>query len=56
LCRLKGARIKPIIDELRGERIDLIAYSSDPVKYITAALSPAKVLSVSVIFGRRKEG
>jgi N utilization substance protein A len=52
---VKGARIKPIIDELRGERIDLIAYSSDPVKYITAALSPAKVLSVSVISEEEKK-
>ena len=31
---VKGARIKPIIDELRGERIDLIPFSNDPVKYI----------------------
>lgn len=52
---VKGARIKPIIDELRGERIDLIAYSADPVKYITAALSPAKVLSVSVISEEEKK-
>ena len=46
---VKGARIKPIIDELRGERIDLIPFSNDPVEYITSALSPAKVLSVSII-------
>lgn len=52
---VKGARIKPIIDELRGERIDLIAYSADPVKYITAALSPAKVLSVAIISEEEKK-
>jgi len=46
---VKGARIKPIIDELRGERIDLIPYSADPVKYITSSLSPAKVLNVAII-------
>ncbi len=46
---VKGARIRPIIDELRGEKIDLVAYSDDPIKYITAALSPAKPLSVSII-------
>ena len=40
---VKGARIKPIIDELRGERIDLIPFSNDPIKYITSALSTAKV-------------
>jgi N utilization substance protein A len=43
---IKGARVKPIIDELRGERIDLIPFSEDPVKYIAASLAPAKVISV----------
>jgi N utilization substance protein A len=52
---VKGARIKPIIDRLRGVRIDLIAYSADPVKYITAALSPAKVLSVAIISEEEKK-
>ncbi|MCA6071241.1 MAG: transcription termination factor NusA [Endomicrobium sp.] len=46
---VKGARIKPIIDELRGERIDLVSYSSDPAKYIAGALSPAKAISVVII-------
>ncbi|MDR1087173.1 MAG: transcription termination factor NusA [Endomicrobium sp.] len=46
---IKGARVKPIIDELRGERIDLIPYSLDPVKYISGSLSPAKVISVNII-------
>lgn len=52
---VKGARIKPIIDELRGERIDLIPYSSDPVKYITAAISPAKVISVTIVSDTEKK-
>ncbi|GAB1401212.1 transcription termination factor NusA [Elusimicrobiota bacterium] len=46
---VKGARIKPIIDELKGERIDLIPFSNDTVKYISSALSPAKVLSVTIL-------
>ncbi|MDR3195652.1 MAG: transcription termination factor NusA [Endomicrobium sp.] len=46
---IKGARVKPIIDELRGERVDLVSYSVDPVKYICGALSPAKIISVNVI-------
>lgn len=46
---VKGSRVRPIIDELRGERIDLIAYSYDPEKYIAASLSPAKVLSVTIV-------
>src|SRR5258708_30828562 len=45
---VKGSRVRPIIDELRGERIDLIAWSTDPAKYITASLSPAKVLTVNI--------
>lgn len=45
----KGSRVRPIIDELRGERIDLIAWSPDPGKYIAASLSPAKVLSVHIV-------
>ena len=52
---VKGARIKPIIDELRGERIDLIPYSSDPVKYITSAISPAKVISVTLVSDTEKK-
>lgn len=46
---VKGSRVRPIIDELRGERIDLIAYSPDSAKYIAASLSPAKVVSVNII-------
>ncbi|MCL1972424.1 MAG: transcription termination factor NusA [Endomicrobia bacterium] len=46
---IKGARVKPIIDELRGERIDLIPYSEDAAKYISSALAPAKVISVVLI-------
>ena len=52
---VKGARIKPIIDELRGERIDLIPFSNDPIKYITSALSPAKVLTVTVVSDEEKK-
>ena len=52
---VKGARIKPIIDELRGERIDLIPFSNDPVKYITSALSPAKVLTVTIVSDEEKK-
>ncbi|MBI5179379.1 MAG: transcription termination factor NusA [Nitrospinae bacterium] len=41
-----GARVKNIIKELKGENIDLIAWSDDPEKLITEALKPAKVKSV----------
>jgi N utilization substance protein A len=46
---IKGARVKPIIDELKGERIDLIPFSEDPAKYVAAALAPAKAIAVNVL-------
>lgn len=42
----KGQRVANIVDELKGEKIDIIVYSEDPVEYISSALSPAKVVSV----------
>lgn len=44
----KGLRVGNIVDELGGERIDIIEYSEDPVKFISAALSPANVISVEI--------
>jgi transcription termination/antitermination protein NusA len=44
----KGTRVNAIIDELGGEKVDIIEWSDEPEEYITAALSPASVLSVSV--------
>ena len=45
----KGARVNRIVDELGGEKIDIIIYSDKPEEYISAALSPAKVLKVEII-------
>ena len=45
---MRGARINGIIEELGGEKIDVIEYSEDPTEFIAAALSPAKVLSVEL--------
>lgn len=42
----RGARINTIVNELNGEKIDLVEYSQDPLEYIARALSPAKVISV----------
>ncbi len=44
----KGIRVSNIVDELGGEKIDVIEYSEDPVRYISAALSPANVISVEI--------
>lgn len=41
----KRSRISTIIDEIKGEKIDIIKYNPDPALYVTAALSPAVVLS-----------
>jgi N utilization substance protein A len=46
---VKGSRVRPIINELQGERIDLVAYSDDPATYIAAALAPSKPLSVTIV-------
>ena len=43
-----GARINAIVDELGGEKVDIILYSEKPEEYIAAALAPAEVLSVTM--------
>ncbi len=45
----KGARVSGIVDELGGEKIDVIKYSDDPAEFISAALSPATVLGVEIV-------
>lgn len=45
---MRGIRVQSIVQELRGEKIDIIEWSDDPATYIKNALSPAKVLSVNV--------
>ncbi len=52
---VKGSRVRPIIDELRGERIDLISYSTDASKYIANSLSPAKVVNVNIVNEAEKQ-
>ena len=44
----RGVRVQAVINELGGEKIDVIEYSDDPEKYIANALSPAKVLEVKI--------
>jgi N utilization substance protein A len=44
----RGSRIQTITSELGGERIDIVKYDEDPVKFIANSLSPAKVLSVTL--------
>lgn len=45
----KGTRVGSIVDELRGEKIDIVQYDEDPEKYVAAALAPAEVYSVVLL-------
>ena len=44
----RGTRVQNIGDELKNEKIDIVKWSEDPAEFITAALSPSKVLSVEI--------
>lgn len=44
----RGTRVQAIVDELRGEKIDIIKWSSDPEVFISSSLSPAKVIRVDI--------
>ncbi|MCX6784699.1 MAG: transcription termination factor NusA [Candidatus Komeilibacteria bacterium] len=44
----RGSRVQTVIAELNGEKIDIINYQTDPEKFIEAALSPAKVMSINL--------
>ena len=43
----RGQRVNAVVEELRGEKVDIIKYSDDPAQYVAAALAPADVLSVT---------
>ena len=51
---MKGMRVQSIIRELRGEKIDIIEFSEDPVGFATHALSPAKISRVSIVDANEK--
>jgi len=56
----RGVRIQNVVAELRNEKIDVIRYSTDPVDYISNALSPARITTVALYedapeAGRRAE-
>ncbi|SDY70622.1 N utilization substance protein A [Evansella caseinilytica] len=44
----KGQRVQTIVNELKGEKIDIVRWSEDPKAYVANALSPSKVLQVTV--------
>jgi N utilization substance protein A len=44
-----GARVRAVVNELHGEKIDIIDFNEDPARFVAAALSPAKVDAVEVV-------
>lgn len=44
-----GARSRAVMDELNGEKIDIVDYDDDPAKFVASALAPAKVTSVEIV-------
>lgn len=50
----KGTRVTTVIDELNGEKIDIIPYSEEPTKYVSFALGPAKISEAEVISEKRE--
>lgn len=51
----RGGRIQTIISELNGEKVDIILFDENPIKFITNALSPAKVFSVELKDGTEEK-
>jgi len=45
----RGVRVNKIVEELAGEKIEIVKYSDDPVAFVSEALSPAKVVSVEIL-------
>jgi N utilization substance protein A len=44
----RGSRVQAVVDELRGEKVDIVRWGEEPAKYVASALSPAKVSHVTV--------
>jgi N utilization substance protein A len=49
----RGSRVQSVVDELRGEKVDIVRWSDEPAKYVASALSPAKVSRVLIDEGTR---
>ena len=50
---MKGSRVQSVVQELRGERIDIVPWSPDPARYVCSALSPAQVSKVIIDEGAK---
>jgi N utilization substance protein A len=49
----RGSRVQAVVDELRGEKVDIVRWSDESAKYVASALSPAKVSHVTIDEGTR---
>ena len=49
----RGGRVGAVVEELCGEKIDIVVWSEDPCQYVKAALSPADVVSVTLVPGQK---
>ena len=49
----RGGRVGAVVEELGGEKIDIVVWSEDPCEYVRAALSPADVMSVTLVPGQK---
>ncbi len=45
---MRGSRVQAVVQELRGEKIDIVPFNTDPVKYVVSALAPAQVVRIMV--------
>ena len=45
---MRGVRVQSVVQELRGEKIDIVQWAEDPVSYVANALSPAKIYKINV--------
>ena len=52
---MRGSRVQNIIRELRNEKIDIIEYSEDPIRYVANALSPARVSKIAIVDAEDRE-
>ena len=49
----RGARVAAVVDELHGEKMDIVVWDEDPTKFVAAALAPADVVSVTMVEGEK---
>ncbi len=49
----RGSRVAAVVDELHGEKMDIVVWNEDPAKFVAAALAPADVVSVTMVEGEK---